>query len=124
THRWAGGLVAAFGMFLVVWAFAAVWWNATLYPFAQVQQSNPYWIQAWQWSTHRAHPPSFFGFNPDTPDETFLRWIFWDNFGGLVFLGISMLTISIVCGGIGGTLGLLTSRRSSTSSDKSPERPQ
>jgi hypothetical protein len=53
-----------------------VWWNATLYPFAQVQQSNPYWIHAWQWSTHRAHPPSFFGFNPDTPDETFLRWIF------------------------------------------------
>ena len=86
------------------------WWNVTLYPFAQVQQFNPYWIQAWQWSTHRAQPPSFFGFNPDTPDESFLRWIFWDNLGGLFFLGISMLTMSVVCGGIGSTLGLITTR--------------
>jgi hypothetical protein len=110
TRRAAGGLVAAVGTFVVVWLFMVVWWNATLYPFAQVQQSNPYWIQAWQWSTHRAHPPSFFGFNPDTPDETFLRWIFWDNVGGLFFLGITMLTISVVCGSIGGALGLIAVR--------------
>jgi hypothetical protein len=110
TQRWAGGFVAALGTFLVVWLFMAVWWNVTLYPFAQVQQSNTYWIQAWQWSTHRAHPPSFVGFNPDTPDETFLRWIFWDNVGGLFFLGIAMLTASAVCGGIGSTLGLVTAR--------------
>ena len=110
TQRWAGGFVAALGTFLVVWLFMVVWWNATLYPFAQVQQSNPYWIQAWQWSTHRAHPPSLFGFNPDSPDETFLRWIFWDNVGGLFFLGISMLTVSVVSGGIGSTLGLITAR--------------
>ena len=110
TQRWAGGFVAALGTFFAVWLIMGVWWNATLVPFAQVQQSNPYWIQAWQWSTHRAHPPSFSGFNPDTPDETFLRWIFWDNVGGLFFLGISMLTVSVVCGAIGGTLGLMTAR--------------
>jgi hypothetical protein len=110
TGQWAGGFVAAVGMSLVVWLFMVLWWNATLYPFAQVQQSNPYWIQAWQWSTHRAHPPSFFGFNPDTPDETFLRWIFWDNVGGLFFLGISMLTVSVVCGSIGSAFALIAAR--------------
>ena len=110
TRRWAGGLVAALGTFLVVWLFMVVWWNATLYPFAQVQQSNPYWIQAWQWSTHRAQPPSLFGFNPDTPDETFLRWMFWDNVGGLFFLGISMLTVSVVCGSIGSALARIAAR--------------
>jgi hypothetical protein len=26
-----------------------------------------------------ADPPSLVGFNSDTPDETFLRWIFWDK---------------------------------------------
>jgi hypothetical protein len=111
TGRWAGGFVAAFGTFVSVWLFMAVWWNATLYPFAQVQQSNPYWIQAWHWSTQRAHPPSFFGFNPDTPGETFLRWMFWDNVGGLFFLGIALLAVSVVCGGIGSTLGLILPQR-------------
>jgi hypothetical protein len=110
TQRWAGGFVAAIGMFIVVWLFMVVWWNATLYPFAQVQQSNPYWIQAWHWSTTRAHPPSLFGFNPDTPDEPFLRWIFWDNLGALFFLGISLLAVSGVCGSIGSTLGLIAAR--------------
>jgi hypothetical protein len=111
TERWAGGFVAAVGMFVVVWWFKAFWWNATLYPFAQVQQSNPYWIQAWHWSTHRAQPSSLFGFNPDTPDETFLRWIFWDNVGALFFVGIFMLAASVVFGGIGSTLGLIAARR-------------
>ena len=110
TQRWAAGFVAALGTFFVVWLFMVIWWNATLYPFAQVQQSNPYWTQAWQWSTHRAHPPSLFGFNPDTPDESFLRWMFWDNVGGLFFLGISMLSVSLVCGGIGSALGLIAAR--------------
>jgi hypothetical protein len=118
TQRWAGGFVAALGMFVIVWLFMAVWWNVTLYPFAQVQKANPYWIQAWQWSTHRAHPPSFLGFNPDTPDETFLRWIFWDNVGGLFFLGMSMLILAIVCGGVGSTLGLIAARRRSTAMRK------
>lgn len=110
TGRWAGGFVAALGTFVVVWLFAAAWWNATLYPFAQVQQSNPYWIQAWHWSTHRANPPSLFGFNPDTPDETFLRWIFWDNVGGLFFFGVSLLAVSVVCGSIGSAVGMITAR--------------
>ena len=109
TQRWAGGFVAALGTFFVVWLFMAVWWNATLYPFAQVQQSNPYWIQAWQWSTNRAHGP----------DQTFLRWIFWDNVGALFFLGIAMLTASAVCGGIGSTLGLITTRWRSAAIHKS-----
>lgn len=110
TRRWAGGFAAAIAMSVVVWAFMALWWNATLYPFAQVQQASPYWIQAWQWSTHRAYPSSIFGFNPDTPDASFLRWIFWDNVGALFFLGISMLAMSIVCGSIGGTLGAIAAR--------------
>jgi hypothetical protein len=110
TQRWEGGLVAALGVSVVAWLFMAVWWNATLYPFAQVQQSNPYWIHAWRWSTHRAAPPSVLGFNPDTPEETFLRWVFWDNVGALFILGIAMLVGSCVCGGIGSTLGVITSR--------------
>src|SRR4051812_23285462 len=111
TQRWAGGLIATVGTFVVVWLFMAIWWNATFYPFAQVQQSNPFWIQAWQWSTHRVHPPSLVGFNPDTPDETFLRWVFWDNVGALFFAGIAMLVVSVVSGSIGGALALITVRR-------------
>jgi hypothetical protein len=110
THTWTGGFVAAVGTCLVVWLFMAVWWNVTLYPFAQVQQSNPYWIQAWHWSTHRANPPALFGFNPDSPDESFVRWLFWDNVGGLVFLGLTLLAVSVVCGGVGGALGLIAAR--------------
>ena len=68
-------------------------------------------VQAWQWSTHRADAPSVFGFNPDRLDETFLRWIFWDNVGALFFLGLSMLTASVLCGGIGSLVGLVTARR-------------
>jgi hypothetical protein len=58
---------------------------------AQVQQTNPYWILAWHW-------------NPDTPDETFLQWIFWDNLGGLFFFGLFMGLLSAVCGIIGSTV--------------------
>src|SRR5262245_24129228 len=89
TERWEGGLVAAFGTFVVVWLFMAVWSNATLYPFAHVQQTNPYWIQAWQWSTHRGHPPSPIGFGPDTANESFLHWMFWDNVGSLIIAGFA-----------------------------------
>jgi len=100
THQWEGGFAAALGTFCVAWLFIGVWWNATFYPFAQVQQSNPYWIQAWHWSTERAHS-----------DESFLRWIFWDNVGSLLIGGMAMLMGSVVCGGIGSTLGLITARR-------------
>ena len=37
--------------------------------------------------------------------------MFWDNVGGLFFLGISMLIVSVVCGGIGSALALITARR-------------
>jgi hypothetical protein len=82
----------------------AFWWSATFYPVAQVQQTNPYWIHAWQWSIHRAHPPTLAGFNPDTPDETFLHWIFWDNVGGLIFFGLAMCVMSSICGVVGSTV--------------------
>jgi hypothetical protein len=104
TGRWVGGVVATFGLFVVCWLFMVVWWMATLYPFAQVQQHNPYWIQAWQWSIHRPNQGSLFGFNPDTPGESFLAWMFWDNIGGLIFLGLAMAVISSVCGIVGSTM--------------------
>lgn len=116
TRRWAGGMVAALGTFVMLWGSIAVWWSATLYPFAQVQQSNPYWINAWHWSLGREHPTTLFGLNPDTPNETFIRWIFWDNIGALVFVGISMLLLSAVCGVVGSTIGKASlSRFKSTS---------
>jgi len=99
TRQWEGGLVAALGTFCVTWLFMLVWWNATFYPFAQAQQSNPYWIEAWQWSTHRAHS-----------DDTFFRWIFWDNVGSLLIGGIAMLTMSVVCGGLGSGVALCVKR--------------
>jgi len=104
TERWAGGVVAALGVFATTWLFMAVWWSATLYPFAQVQRTNPYWIQAWQWSTHRANPPTLLGFNPDTPAEPFLQWIFWDNVGALIIFGFAMGAIAGVCGIVGSTM--------------------
>src|SRR3954469_25603235 len=53
TQRWQGGFVAALGVSAIVWLFMAAWGNATFYWFSHVQQSNPYWVQAWQWSIHR-----------------------------------------------------------------------
>jgi len=111
TREFAGGLAAALGVFVVTWVFAAIWSNLTFYLFAQVQQKNVYWIQAWQWSTHRAHPPSVFGFNPDTPDEGFISWIYWDNIGALLIGGIAMSIGSIIWGGLGSAVGLITPRR-------------
>ena len=106
TGRWAGGLVATLGLFVATWLFMATWWMATLYPFAQVQQHNPYWIQAWQWSIHRPNQGSFFGFNPDTPGESFLAWLFWDNVGGLIIMAMVMTVVSTVCGVVGSTMTL------------------
>ena len=111
TGEFAGGLVAALGTFVVMWLFMAMWGSVTFYPFAQVQQSNPYWIQAWQWSTHRASPPSAFGFNPDTPTMSFLSWIFWDGIGALLIGGLAMLFASMIGGGLGSALGLISRQR-------------
>ena len=122
TERWEGGFVAALGVSVIVWLFMAAWWSATFYPIAQVQQSNPYWVHAWHWSTHRAVKPWVLGVSPDAPEETFLHWIFWDNVGGLFFLGLAMLVASFVCGGIGALLGEITSRWRPIAHQKSSRR--
>ena len=101
TRNFGGGLLAAQGTFVVMWLFMTAWWNVTWYPFAQVQQSNPYWIHAWQWSTQRAH----------VPQESFLNWIFWDNVGAMLFGGSAMLMASAICGCIGSGVGLISTRR-------------
>src|SRR6185436_7835566 len=50
--RRQGGFVAALGVSMIVWLFMAAWGHATFHSFAQVQQANPYWVQAWQSSIH------------------------------------------------------------------------
>lgn len=109
TERWQGGFVAALGVSVTVWLFMAVWWNATFYPFVKVQQSNPYWIQAWHWSTQRA----------GTPDETFVHWAYGDDLGALIMAGILLLVTSLVCGGIGGIVGGMRSQRRPVAGAKS-----
>jgi hypothetical protein len=101
TQRWQGGFVAALGVSVIVWLFGAAWLNATFYPFAQVQQSNPYWVGAWHWSTQRA----------GTPEETFVHWLYWDNVGALIIGGIALLVTSFVWGGIGAIFGEIRSHR-------------
>lgn len=108
TRRWAGGIVASLGTFIAAWLLITAWWNTTLYPFALIQQSNPYWIQAWQASIHGTHAPLLFN-----PSESFLRWAFWGNAGAQIVTGASMLAMAIVGGGIGSMLGRMTPRRPS-----------
>jgi len=111
TRRWAGGILATLATFIAVWLLITAWWNTTLYPFALIQQSNPYWIQAWQGSIHGAHAPSLFGFNPKSPSESFLRWAFRENVAAQIVVAASMLGMAIVGGGIGSVLGRMTPRR-------------
>src|SRR5436190_8110185 len=87
AERWQGGLVAALGVSAIAWSFMAAWGTATFHPFAQVQRANPYWVQAWQSSSHRA--------------ETFQHWMYWDGVGALIIAGIVLLVASFVFGGIG-----------------------
>ncbi len=103
TQQFAGGQVAALGMFVILWLFMASWESATFRPFVHVQQSNPFWIQAWQWSIHRAHAPGV----------SFANWMFWDNMGSLLYGGLFMLLASIICGGTGSALGCLMAARNS-----------
>jgi|SRR5215471_3228922 len=96
TRRWQGGLVAALGVSVLVWLFMVLWVNATFQSFAQVQQANPYWIQAWHWSIAHHHA---------APDETFVHWLYWDNVGALVMAGIVLLVTPFVFGGIAAVIG-------------------
>lgn len=91
TRRWQGGFVAALGVSVFVWVFTVVWTSATFHTFSQVQQSNPYWVQAWHWST--AH-------HGGAPNETFVHWLFWDNVGGFFFASIVLLVTPFLFGGI------------------------
>jgi hypothetical protein len=119
TQRWQGGFVAALGVSVIVWLFMAAWSSATFYPFAQVQQSNPYWVGAWHWSTHRGVPGVGPGLSPGTPEETFVHWMYWDGVGALFIAGIVLLVTSFVCGGIGPILGEIISHRRPVARQKS-----
>ena len=77
----------------------AAWGAATFYPFAHVQQANPYWVQAWQWSVHRS------GLPPHAFEETFQHWLYWDNVGALIIAGIVLLVTALVFGGIAAVVG-------------------
>jgi hypothetical protein len=96
TGRWQGGFVAALGLSVLVWSFMVLWMNATFYAFAQVQQSNPYWMQAWHWSIAHHHA---------APNETFVYWLYWDNVGGLTMAGIVLLVTPLFFGGIAALIG-------------------
>ncbi|MEO6235481.1 MAG: permease prefix domain 2-containing transporter [Vicinamibacterales bacterium] len=112
TQRWQGGFVASLGVSVIVWLFMAAWGNATFYSFARVSQSNPYWVQAWQWSIHRG------GLSPSAPEETFLHWMYWDGVGALLIAGIVLLVTSFVLGGIGAILGAIISHRRRVAREK------
>src|SRR6185436_18515441 len=88
--RWQGGFAAALGVSTIVWLLMAAWRKATFQPFTQVQQANPYWIQAWQSSPTK---------------ETFQHWMYWEGVGALIIAGIVLLVASFVFGGIGALFG-------------------
>ncbi len=92
--RWQGGFVAALGVAMIVWLFLAAWGTATFHPFANVQQGNAYWVQAWHSSTHGADLP------PHASEETFQHWRYWDGVGALMTAGIVLLVTSFFFGGI------------------------
>ncbi len=110
TGDFSGGLVASVGTFFAVWVLSAIWCGVTFYPFAAAQESNPYWIHAWQWSVQHAHPNSV-GSTPASSVAAFRDWLFWDNVGSLVIEGCVLSMASIVFGSIGSGLGLIKTRR-------------
>jgi hypothetical protein len=99
TRRWQGGFVAASGLSVSVWVFMLLWVHATFYSFAQVQQANPYWVQAWHWSIAHHH---------GAPNETFVHWLYWDNVGALVLGGIVLLVPPFLFGAIAAVIGRIT----------------
>jgi hypothetical protein len=102
AERWQGGFVAALGVAVFVWLFMLLWASVTFHSFAQAQQSNPYWIQAWHWSI--AH-------HGGAPNETFVHWLYWDNIGALLIAGIVLLVTTFFFGGIAALIGEITFSR-------------
>jgi hypothetical protein len=94
--RVAGGLLAGATTCTLLWLFMATWWMTTWYPFALVQQGEPYWIAAWHSSA--------------APGETFTHWIFWDNVGATVMSGLVLNASGLAVGFVGGLIGS-TARR-------------
>jgi hypothetical protein len=88
TSRVAGGVVAAVGTHIVAWTVMMLWFLATTYPFALVQERNPYWLNAWRSSAAR--------------DESFMHWIVWDNIGAVMLGGTVLLVLAIGIGLAGG----------------------
>lgn len=97
--RWQGGFVAALGVSAIAWLCMAAWRIATFHPFAHVQQDNPYWVQAWQSSTHLAGVPH------QASAETFQHWMYRDGVDALALGGIALLVASFVFAGIGAMVG-------------------
>jgi hypothetical protein len=91
SRRVAGGLLAGAGSATTLWLFMATWWMATWYPLSAVQVTEPYWIDAWRYSS--------------APGETFRHWIFWDNVGAIVMSGLVLNTAGGLVGLAGGLLG-------------------
>jgi hypothetical protein len=87
----AGGVVIAVGTVATCLLVISLWWTATVYPLAQTMRDNPYWIQAWHWS--------------DSPGESFVHWLAWDNVGALVLGGSVGLGAAALVGAVGGAAG-------------------
>lgn len=108
TRRWTGGVVAALGTFIAAWLLISAWWNATLYPFALMQQSNPYWIHAWRWSLQQTGVLSLFRI---AADASFVRWAIIENINAQAVVDATMLAAALVGSATGGALGLVVPRR-------------
>ena len=91
SARISGGLLAGAVTCTLLWLFMAAWWLTTWYPFAFVQQVEPYWINAWQSSA--------------APGESFMHWIFWDNVGATIMSGLVISASGLVLGLVGGMVG-------------------
>jgi hypothetical protein len=90
----AGLLMAGFIQAALI-VVMAIWWNVTFYPFAQVMQHNPYWIEAWHYSG---------------AGESFARWAFFDNIGAIVMATLVLLPAAVLLGTAGAFVGKLSAR--------------
>lgn len=93
TRSVVAGLLVAAIVQATLLAFMATWWSVTLYPFAQVIEHNPYWIQAWHYSGE---------------GQSFLAWSFYDDIGAVIMATIVLLPAATLCGTAGAFVGKLT----------------